>query len=192
MKTIIIVLLFSINGFAADLLFSCAPEGGQLPENKDLYITYVLESQDFLKETPNKQKKQAVEEIDPSFTYSFRKEYLGNNDDSALEKTVYGLGLMYFESESGFELGYEAGGDIFLMAGQFSKPPLKNEEVLVKALLLLEFKQTVAPLLGLMEPPEDIERWQCLVNLKQLRKFTIKNEAVKQQIIQLKKRLGAI
>ena len=160
MKTLIVFLMFiTFRVNASESLLSCSPFGGQLVD-KTLYITYSLEKN----------------EVSGDATYSLKKTIFGNNgDESALEKYLYAPGFSFNELKEGFEFTYSIGEDLMLISGHFSSLPPKDE-TLTTGLILLEFKETVKPFLGLMEPPAGIATWLCLANLKELRVFSAAKE----------------
>lgn len=151
---ILSVLAVGFQSLASDSLFSCAPQGGQL-NSDDTYVTYTLDKNG----------------SDNDLTMALRKTIVGPGDESTLEKTAYSLAFIYSERDMGFEFGYMAGEDLFLMSGEFFSQP-RTPQVIAKAIILLEFNNTAKLFQGLMEPPADIESWQCLVNIEEMRKFT--------------------
>ena len=172
MKILVIMLLsglFSGKAWASTSLLSCAPKGGQLSIDKSQYNTYSIELRG-----PE----------DPIIL--FRKGFLGEADQSYIEKETYKPAYTFKQYEQSFAIGYEFMEDKLLIFGGFWKKSEADEQM-ATVHLHVSAGNTVEPIRKLLEVSEDVEQWQCLVNAKELNAFTANNQADKERLARLER-----
>jgi hypothetical protein len=164
-----IITLFSSQNLYAnnDFIFGCGPMGGAITD--DTHISYALE-----------RTGVPVEPGNLPITYALRKTLVSEFDESTLEKTLYAPGFLFMEYEDGFEFAYIAKRgekfDALLIGGKYKSKKTKDDLVVAEVAFLLEFQHTTSMFQKLMEPPDEAQTWQCLVNLKELRPFQVDEE----------------